>query len=378
MRSYFRYTVLCSVLVFASVSTAAAQKTANPLTGTYQLDPARSDNVRARVESATAGAPAGQRDQLRNTLMQRLQSPEKLAIERKGNAVTIASTLGPQLTVKADGRPHSEKGTNTSVQGKFEGNKLTISADTDSKRDYSLTIEPLERGKGLRLTRTITAGRLDSPVVITSVYDKTSETAQLDLYKKDDVALRRPDRNIRSYVPSGTELTAVLDSDLNTKEAKDGDQFTMTVQSPGAYKGAVVEGYVSDVGRPGPFTGRANMSFKFERIKLTNGQTHDFAADIKSVKGLGGDEVRVGEGQVENKDSQTEETAKRTGGGAALGAIIGAIAGGGKGAAIGAAVGAGAGAGSVYVTGRDDLELDKGTEFVLIAVNTDRQGSSQN
>lgn len=53
--------------------------------------------------------------------------------------------------------------------------------------------------------------------------------------------------------------------------------------------------------------------------------------------------------------------------GAALGAVIGAIAGGGEGAAIGAAVGAGAGAGSVYITGRDDLELPNNTEFVLRA-----------
>jgi len=50
-----------------------------------------------------------------------------------------------------------------------------------------------------------------------------------------------------------------------------------------------------------------------------------------------------------------------------VGAIIGAIAGGGKGAAIGAIVGAGGGAGSVYVQGRDDLELGRGTELVVRA-----------
>jgi len=57
----------------------------------------------------------------------------------------------------------------------------------------------------------------------------------------------------------------------------------------------------------------------------------------------------------------------RGGIGAALGAIIGAIGGGGKGAAIGAAVGAGVGAGSVYVQGRDDLELRSGTEMTIRA-----------
>ena len=51
--------------------------------------------------------------------------------------------------------------------------------------------------------------------------------------------------------------------------------------------------------------------------------------------------------------------------GAAVGAIIGAIANGGKGAAIGAVIGAGAGAGSVYIQGRDDLTLPRGTEITL-------------
>jgi hypothetical protein len=50
-----------------------------------------------------------------------------------------------------------------------------------------------------------------------------------------------------------------------------------------------------------------------------------------------------------------------------VGAIIGAIAGGGKGAAIGAILGAGGGAGSVYVQGRNELELGRGTEITIRA-----------
>ena len=51
--------------------------------------------------------------------------------------------------------------------------------------------------------------------------------------------------------------------------------------------------------------------------------------------------------------------------GAALGAIIGAIAGGGKGAGIGAVIGAGGGAGTVIVEGRDQLDLQRGTEVTI-------------
>ncbi|HEV7844174.1 MAG TPA: YMGG-like glycine zipper-containing protein, partial [Pyrinomonadaceae bacterium] len=80
-----------------------------------------------------------------------------------------------------------------------------------------------------------------------------------------------------------------------------------------------------------------------------------------------GENVRVdNEGSVRD-DNQTNRTIQRTAIGTAVGAVIGAIAGGGKGAAIGAVVGAGAGAGSVYVQGRDDLDLRNGTELTIRA-----------
>ena len=112
------------------------------------------------------------------------------------------------------------------------------------------------------------------------------------------------------------------------------------------------------------------MTFNFERIRLRDGRTAEFAADIESVRPVGGEEVRVdneGEGAVREGDSRTSRTTERAAIGAAVGAIIGAISGGGKGAAIGAIIGAGAGAGSVYAQGRDDLDLGAGTELILRA-----------
>jgi outer membrane lipoprotein SlyB len=93
----------------------------------------------------------------------------------------------------------------------------------------------------------------------------------------------------------------------------------------------------------------------------------NFAGYIENVRTTSGETVPVdNEGTVQG-ESQTSRRVMRTGVGAAIGAAIGAIAGGGKGAAIGAAVGAGAGAGSVFVQGREDLELMSGTEFGLRA-----------
>ncbi len=167
-------------------------------------------------------------------------------------------------------------------------------------------------------------------------------------------------------VPNGEQLVAVLDSDLSTRQAQDGDRFTMTVRSPSQYDGAIIEGHVSGVNRSGRVSGRSEMTFNFDRIRLTNGDTYNFAGFVNTVRTPGGETVRVNnEGNVQENESRTSTTVKRAAIGTAVGAIVGAIAGGGKGAAIGAAVGAGAGAGSVYVQGKDDLELMSGSEVTI-------------
>jgi len=89
---------------------------------------------------------------------------------------------------------------------------------------------------------------------------------------------------------------------------------------------------------------------------------------------VNGDNVAVtNEGTIRDRN-QTTQTATRAGIGAALGALIGAIAGGGQGAAVGAAVGAGAGAGSVLIQGRDNVELEQGTQFSITATGPSNVG----
>ncbi|HYP53201.1 MAG TPA: YMGG-like glycine zipper-containing protein, partial [Pyrinomonadaceae bacterium] len=168
-------------------------------------------------------------------------------------------------------------------------------------------------------------------------------------------------------IAPGTRFVATLEQDLSTERTREGDQFTLTVRAPAEFAGATVEGRVSRVNPSGRVTGRSEMSFAFERLRLRDGRTLPLAATVESVRG---DDVRVdaeGGGSVEEGDSQSQRTAQRVAIGAAVGAIIGAISGGGRGAVIGAAVGAGAGAGSVYAQGRDHLELPRGTEFTLTA-----------
>lgn len=338
--------------------------------GTYRLDAKRSDNLTQTANRASVNMDMRNRDRVRGNLERRLESPEMLTLERNGQTVSIASSLAPQLTLVADSQTRVEQnaqGRSVSVAASFNRDRLTVTTNGDRGSDYSVTFEPLDNCRRLRVTRTIMNNRLPKPVTAHSVYEKTSDRVQMDVYASGNEF--PTDRQRASFiVPNGTEMIAVLDTDLNTKEARDGDYFTMTVRSPSQYNGAIIEGTIISVERSGRVSGRAGLNLNFERIRLRNGQTYNFASTMENVRTVDGKTLRIdAEGNVQNDKSQTRDTVTRAGVGAALGAIIGAIAGGGKGAAVGAGVGAGAGAGSVVIQGRDDLELKRGTEITLRA-----------
>ena len=340
------------------------------LTGTYRLDVSRSDNVADAVDRATRSLPYQDRQRVRETTLRRLESPDTLAIEQRGRSVTIASSRGPQITFEADQRTQTEQlpnGRTVQVNTALTGNQLVISTTGDRGSDFNVTFDPIDNGSRLRVTRRVYVEGFNQPIVVTSVYDKTSDVAQLNLYsgsQTNSTVAGRPRGNFT--IPDGTQLMAVLNTNLTTQNTREGERFTMTVRSPAQYSGAIIEGYVSKVNRSGRVSGRADLSLEFERIRLRNGGSYTFAGYIEGVRAPNGENVKVdNEGSVKDADSQTGRTVTRTGVGAAVGALIGAIAGGGKGAAIGAAVGAGAGAGSVFIQGRDDLELMSGTEFTI-------------
>lgn len=351
---------------------------ANRLTGTYRLDPARSDNVWKAAGRATRGLTPEERERLRQRISNRLSAPEMLAIERRGRNITLASSLAPVATFEADGREKVEPttpGRSVRVKASLIGDQLIVSSTGERGNDFQVTFDALGTGQQLQVTRRIDIERLTQPVTVNSFYNKTSEVAQLDLYTGTPPIGRNPRG---PSAQDGTELVAVLNNGLTSRQTREGERFTMTVRSPSNYDGAVIEGYVSRVDRSTRVSGREQISFSFERIRMRNGATRTFDGYIVSVRTPNGDDVRVdNEGTVSEKTSQTTETVTRTGIGAALGALLGAIAGGGKGAAIGAAIGGGAGAGSVFITGRDNLELVSGTEFTIRAatpLNRDEPG----
>ena len=340
------------------------------LTGTFRLNPSRGDDVRRTVDDATRNLSLAERQRVYDSLLRRLDPPQMLAIDRRGNTVTIASTRAPQINFVADGREQVETtqgGRTVRVRASLTGDTLSITRTGERANDFTVTFDPTNNGRELLVTRTLYTDRLNQPVTVRTYYDRTSDVAELNIYDTNREGSNVGQATGSFVITDGTELVGVLNNDLSTQNVREGDRFTMTVRSPSQYDGATIEGSVLSVERGGRISGRSQMTLDFDTIRLRDGRSYRFAGILQSVRMPNGDVVRVdNEGAVRDSD-QTKTTVQRTAIGTAVGAIIGAIAGGGKGAAIGAIIGAGAGAGSVYVQGRNDLDLTAGTEVTVRA-----------
>jgi hypothetical protein len=344
----------------------------NSLTGTYRLDTLRSTNLQNEIDRATSGLNANQRDRVRRQAERRLTAPDEYAIERNGRTVTIASTNSPRVTFTADGRSQSEQtrnGRTMSTSANLYGEQLTINYTGDRMNDFYVAFNP--DGNGLRVTRRIYLEGVNRQITVEDYYTRTANIAQLDtVFRGRNTAGNNNYPNNGTFVvPNGTRIVAVLRNDLTTRQTNQGDRFTMEVRSPSSYDGAIIEGRIGRIERSGRVSGRAEMELDFETIRLRNGRTYNFEGFVENVRTPNGDTISINnEGSI-REGSQTTRTVTRAGIGAAIGAIIGAIAGGGEGAAIGAVIGGGAGAGSVILQGRDDLNLQSGTEVTISATS---------
>jgi hypothetical protein len=179
-----------------------------------------------------------------------------------------------------------------------------------------------------------------------------------DDQNRDDKISRRP------IVPDGLQMKIRLNTEINTKTNREGDQFTAVVLDPSDYSEAVIEGHIASLNKSGKATGKTELSLAFDTIRMRDGRASRFAGQVEKVYQTESVKTVDEEGNVETS-SRTKDTATRGVAGGALGAIIGGIAGGGKGAAIGAILGAGVGAGSVLVQDGKTLILEPGTEILI-------------
>ncbi len=284
----------------------------NRLGGTYELDSSRGDDPRRAADQATRTLPAGQRSRAYQRLMNRLEAPDVIAIDRQGNRVSMATSRGPRVTFDADNRVRTEEasdGKRLNTRAAFNGDQLVLTTPGSTGSNFTVTFEPIDAGANLRVTRRIVEDGRRQPVTVASFYRKSSDQPEWSL------ASRRVETGSDSspagdlVIPIGTRFVATLDENLSTKTTRDRDRFSMTVNSPAQYSGAVIEGFVSNVNASGRVSGRPEMALNFQTIGQRNGRSSQFGGVIESMRTPGGETVRVdNEGKVEPTDSQTEKT----------------------------------------------------------------------
>lgn len=355
------------------------------LTGTYRLDQSRSDNISEVVDQALRSANTANREEARQDLEAKLQSPDEIAIDQQSRNVTLVSTLSQPITLNTDGSVRNETlpdGSTIRIRSMIRGQELTVSS-IGNESDYTVTFAMLDN-QTLKVSRRVTTDYLKQTVFAESFYSKTEQYARTDIYgnsgNSNTTAQNQPQtqpqpRNVPqpniSYgrtgqyvVPNGTIITGTLNNDISSKVSQNNDRFRMTVQAPIQFRGAIIEGYISGIrNRSGKITGRSQITFNFESIRLTNGETYDFAGFLQSVTDLNGETIKVDTEGNAKGGSQTKESIKRGGIGAGIGAVIGGLIGGGKGAIIGATIGGGAGAGSVILQKEGELDLKAGSSL---------------
>lgn len=151
-------------------------------------------------------------------------------------------------------------------------------------------------------------------------------------------------------IPRDTELIIELQEPLDTERNREGDKFTAKVLAPQEIAGAMIEGRIDRIQKPGRIKKRSAMLLSFDRIVISETRWSNFDAVMTEVLPAKDDNVRRvdNEGTAVGKSTYKPDAIK-VGAATGTGAGIGAIAGGPVGAAVGAGVGAAFGVGAVII-----------------------------
>ncbi|MEP6850835.1 MAG: hypothetical protein ABI999_18395 [Acidobacteriota bacterium] len=161
-----------------------------------------------------------------------------------------------------------------------------------------------------------------------------------------------------------TDLVLQLQDDLSTVRNKAGDKFTARIVSPVEISGAIVEGRVDKITKPGRLKRRSELTLSFDRIVLNEKRWANFNAMLTEVMPVKGDNVRRvdNEGTAVGKSSMKPDIVK-VGAATGAGTAIGALTGGPVGAAVGAGVGAAFGVGAVVIQRGKHIELNRNQQI---------------
>lgn len=165
-------------------------------------------------------------------------------------------------------------------------------------------------------------------------------------------------------IPRETELIIELQEDLNTEQSREGEKFTARIVAPSEIAGAIVEGRVSKIMKPGRIKRRSEMLLSFDRIILNDNRWSNFSAQLTEVMAVKGDNIKKvdNEGTAIGQSSMKGDIIK-VGATTGTGALIGGVVGGPVGLAVGAGVGAAFGVGAVVIERGKHVRLNRNQQI---------------
>lgn len=165
-------------------------------------------------------------------------------------------------------------------------------------------------------------------------------------------------------IPRDTELILELQEEINTEQSRVGEKFTARVVSPVEIEGAVIEGRVERITKPGRIKRRAELLLSFDRIVISEERWSNFSAIVTEVMAVKGDNIRTVNSEGTAIGQRTiKEDGLKIGATTGAGAGIGALTAGPVGAAVGAGIGAAFGVGAVIVERGKHIRLNENQQL---------------
>ncbi len=161
------------------------------LTGVYRIDIAASDKLYSVVADASSNVPFREQQRFFIVLAVRFTPPDLLAIERRGNEISLGSSRAPRMTFVADGVTRNTRaadGHTVRVRFSIESDRLVFRSSGKGEDNFTVVFDSIDQGKRLQVVRTIMAEGLDQPLIIRSLYNKVSDVARWELYGESQIA----------------------------------------------------------------------------------------------------------------------------------------------------------------------------------------------
>lgn len=210
--------IILTILIISLCGTLFAQKTREKIarngcnsvpgiTGVYRIDADRSDKLYSVIEGASSRVPYSEQQQFFMDLAVRLTPPDLLAIECRGNRISLGSSRAARIEFAADGITRNVSKANGAVVSSrigFERGSLVFTSSGGSDDDLNFTFTPLDNGQSLQVSRRISSEELIEPVVIKTVYGKINDVARWDIFDDAQITAqtKKPDDNKQT-----TEIT---------------------------------------------------------------------------------------------------------------------------------------------------------------------------